>query len=137
AVLTVPVPTMGLTWGIDPNIATSYSMMYLLNVQRQIGSNSTLEVGYNGVQSRKLQNLVNANGPVPGTTAASGRAPYPEFAGGIQYLVGSGFGNYNGLGVKLTQRLSSGLTSLISYTWSRAMDNGSAIRGTSGDQFAE
>jgi hypothetical protein len=137
AVLPVSVPTMGLTWGIDPNIATSYSMMYLLNVQRQIGNNTTLEVGYDGVQSRKLQNLVNANGPVPGTTAAAGRAPYPEFAGGIQFLEGSGTGNYNGMGVKLNQRFSSGLTTLISYTWSRAMDNGSAIRGTSGDQFAE
>jgi hypothetical protein len=128
---------MGLTWGIDPNIATSYSMMYLLNIQKQIGSGTTLEVGYNGSQSRKLQNLVNANGPIPGTTAASTRAPYPEFAGGIQYLIGAGYGNYNGLGMKLNQRFSSGLSGMLSYTWSKAMDNGSAIRGTSGDQFSE
>jgi len=33
--------------------------------------------------------------------------------------------------------MRSGLTTLIGYTWSRAMNNGSAIRGTSGDQFAE
>ncbi len=33
--------------------------------------------------------------------------------------------------------MRSGLTTLIGYTWSRAMDNGSAIRGTSGDPFAE
>jgi hypothetical protein len=137
AALPVAVPTMGLTWGIDPDIATSYSMMYLLNIQKQLGNNTTLEVGYNGVQSRKLQNLVNANGPVPGTTPAAMRAPYPEFAGGIQYLIGSGIGNYNGMGLKLNQRFASGLTTLVSYTWSRAMDNGSAIRGTSGDQFAE
>src|SRR5262245_61518830 len=137
AVLPVAVPTMGLTWGIDPNIATSYSMTYLLNIQRQVGDNATLELGYNGSQSRKLQNLVNANGPVPGTTASAARSPYPEFAGGIQYLVGSGTGNYNGLGVKYSQRFSAGMTSLLSYTWAKAMDNGSAIRGTAGDQFAE
>jgi Carboxypeptidase regulatory-like domain len=137
ASLPVAVPTMGLTWGIDPDIATSYSMTYLLNVQRQLGNSTTLEVGYNGSLSRKLQNLVNANGPVPGTSAASTRFPYPEFAGGIQYLVGSGTGNYSGLGVKVNQRFASGLTSLVSYTWSKALDNGSAIRGTSGDQFAE
>jgi hypothetical protein len=137
AQLPVAVPTLGLTWGIDPNVATSYSMNYLFNVQRQLGNNATLEFGYNGSQSRKLQNLVNANGPVPGTTAAALRAPYPEFAGGIQYLVGNGTANYNGLGVKFNQRVSSGLTTLVSYTWSRALDVGSAIRGTSGDQFAE
>ncbi len=137
AVLPVAVPTLGLTWGIDPNIATSYSLNYLFSVQRQIGSSTTFEAIYNGTQSRKLQNLVNANGPLPGTTAAATRAPYPEFAGGIQYLVGNGTANYNGLGLKLNQRYSSGLTTLIAYTWSRALDVGSAIRGTSGDQFAE
>jgi Carboxypeptidase regulatory-like domain/TonB-dependent Receptor Plug Domain len=137
SVLPAPVATLGLTWGIDPNIATSYSMSYLFNVQRQLGSSSTLEIGYAGQLSHRLQNLVNANGPLPGTTAAATRAPYPEFAGGIQYLIGNGNANYNGLGVKLSQRFKSGLTTLISYTWSRALDNGSAIRGTSGDQFAQ
>ena len=49
-------------------------MIYLLNVQRQVGDNSTFEVGYYGSQSRKLQNLVNANGPVP--VAADGTATF-------------------------------------------------------------
>jgi len=34
------------------------------------------------------------------------------------------------LGVKLSQRFKSGLTTLISYTWSKALDDGSAIRAT-------
>ncbi|HYP06612.1 MAG TPA: TonB-dependent receptor, partial [Bryobacteraceae bacterium] len=138
AQLPATVPALGLTWGIDPDIATSYSMTYLLNIQRQLGDNASLEVGYNGAQHRRLQNLVNANGPIPGTTAnGAGRTPYPEYAGGIQYLIGTGTGNYNGLGVKLSQRYSGGLTTLLSYTWSRAMDTGSAIRGSSNDQFAQ
>src|ERR1700682_508262 len=72
----------GLTWAIQHDIATPYSMMYLFNIQRQIGNNSTLEVGYQGVQDRKLQNQENANAGVPGVTAAQLRVPFPMFSSG-------------------------------------------------------
>jgi hypothetical protein len=53
----------------------------------------------------------------------------PEFPAGIELTEGDGRGSYNGLSVKLNQRFKWGLTSLISYTWSKALDDGSAIRG--------
>src|SRR6476619_3045358 len=40
--------TPGLTWGADSNLRTTYSMTYLFNIQRMLGRNSTLEVGYTG-----------------------------------------------------------------------------------------
>jgi hypothetical protein len=143
--------TPGLTWGVDPGIGTPYSMMYLFNIQRQLGNSTTLEVGYNGALHRHLQNQNNGAGLLPynapgvpaGITAASARAPYPEFAAGIELTEGGGRGNYNGLGVKLNQRFKAGLTTLISYTWSKALDDGSAIRGTGitgaalGDMYPE
>lgn len=151
---TLPVAiNAGLTWGMNPNIRTPYSMTDMLNVQRELGANTTLEVGYTGINSRKLQNLVNADPGIPcgtfgnvvPTCAAGGtstqaalRAPFPaEANGGIQYLQGNGDANYNALGVKLTQRNFHGLTTIAAYTWGRALDFGSAIRGTDGDQFAE
>jgi hypothetical protein len=150
AVLPVQL-TPGLTWGVAPDIGTPYSMMYLFNIQRQLGSNTALEVGYNGVLDRHLQNQnngagllpYNAPGVPPGITAATARAPYPEYAAGIELTEGGGRGNYNGLGVKLSQRFQAGLTTLISYTWSKALDDGSAIRGTGitgaalGDMYPE
>ena len=148
ATLPYTLPSNGLTWGMDPNIRTPYSMTHELNVQRQLGDNTTLEVGYNGINSRKLQNLVNADPGIPCGTAVcaaggsvtnpTNRAPFPaEAIGGIQYIVGNGDANYNGLGVKLTQRNFHGFTTIVAYTWSRALDFGSAIRGTDGDQFAQ
>jgi Carboxypeptidase regulatory-like domain len=122
----------GLTWGADYNLPTTYTMQYLFNVQRTLGTNSTLEVGYTGNQSRKVAYLVNANAPVPGITTFDAREPYPEWHG-IQYLVGDGIGNYNALSGKLTQRFGAALTSMFSYTWSRALDENSAIRGTGSD----
>ena len=132
AQLPITINPAGLTWGVDPSLPTPYSMMYLLNVQRQIGNATTIELGYNGVQSRHIDLLNNQNQPVPGVTPFPGRAPYPEL-NAIQYLIGQGIGNYNGASVKVTQRFSDGLTTLVGYTWSKSLDDSSAIRGTAAD----
>src|SRR5258705_13294350 len=113
-------------------------MTYLLNVQRTLGKSSTLEVGYSGSQSRHLANLINAAQPLPGSTPIVTRLPYPEFgAAGIQFLKNDGVANYNGLGAKISQRFGTGLTTLFSYTWSKSLDDGSAIRGPGNDFVAE
>jgi hypothetical protein len=107
-------------------------MMYVLNIQRQLRKATVIELGYNGVLSRHLNLLNNQNQPVPGITPFPTRAPYPEL-NAIQYLIGQGVGDYNGASVKVTQRFSSGLTTLIGYTWSKSLDDSSAIRGTAAD----
>lgn len=122
----------GLTWGADYNLPITYAMQYLFNIQRTIGNNSTVEVGYTGNQIRKAAYLVNANAPLPGITTFDAREPYPEWHG-IQYLVADGIGSYNAFSGKLTQRYGTNLTTLFSYTWSKALDENSAIRGTGSD----
>ncbi len=129
--LPVNIPT-GLAWGANRHLPTTYSMNYLFNVQRVLGKATTLEVGYNGSQSRHVDNLTNQNAPLPGITAFATRAPYPELAG-IQFLLAEGVANYNGLAVKVSQRFGDNLTTLFSYTWSKALDDGSAIRGVAND----
>ena len=129
--VTVPV---GLTWGADHVLPTTYSMQYLLNVQRSFGNNTTLEVGYNGSESRHLDGLINENAPIPGTSAILNRLPFPEFAAaGIQFLRADGVGNYNGIGTKLSQRFGNHLTTLLAYTFSKSLDDSSAIRGPGND----
>jgi hypothetical protein len=129
--VTIPI---GLTWGVDHNLPTTYSMQYVLNVQRSLGKSTMLEVGYNGSQSRHLDALLNAAAPIPGTAAIVTRLPYPEFgAAGIQFLKADGVGNYNGIGTKLSQHFGTHLTTLISYTFSKSLDDSSAIRGPGND----
>ncbi len=133
--VTLPI---GLTWGVNYDLPTTYTLTYLLNVQRTLGKSTTLELGYNGSQSRKVANLINAGQPLPGTSAVITRMPYPEFgAAGIQFLKDDGVANYNGLGAKLSQRFGNDLSTLFSYTWSKSMDDGSAIRGPGNDFSAE
>src|SRR6185295_8690215 len=55
---------------------TPYSLQYLLNIQRQLGSDVVVEVGYMGSSSRKLEFLRAVNESLPGTSgSAQSRAP--------------------------------------------------------------
>jgi hypothetical protein len=130
------LPPAPFLWGVKPNAVTSYSMQYLFNIQRELTRDMALEVGYTGAQHRKLQALQNTNYPVPGVGPYASRAPFPEY-GVLQTVHSEGTGNYNGLGVKLTRRWSGGITALVSYTWSKALDQASAIRGNYADIFPQ
>lgn len=108
---------------------TTYSMQYLLNIQRELGNSTMVEVGYNGSQSRHLYSMWDANEPNPSPVGAVyTRAPFAEL-GRIQTIHGGGTGSYNGLGIKLQRRFAAGLTYLVGYTWSKSLDTASAIRG--------
>jgi len=107
---------------------TPYSIQYVLNVQRELGGDTALEVGYIGSVSRKLEILRSFNDAIPSATGSiASRTPYPEL-GRFQEVDGSSKANYNSLSAKLQRRFSKGLTYLFSYTWSRSIDSGSAIR---------
>jgi hypothetical protein len=116
---------------------TSYTMQYLLNIQREFSNNMVFEIGYMGSVSRRLESLRAINESIPVDPAVSNlslanRSPFPNF-GRIQLVDNGGNGNYNSLGMKLTKRYSNGFTGLFSYTWSKAIDTASAIRNQGGD----
>jgi len=137
AALPVTVP-ISLTWGAAQHLPDSSSLQYILNVQRTLGKSTTLEVGYGGLASRHLAHLDNENqGILSPTLSSLQRLPYPEWgASGIQYVMADSSGNYNALSVKLSQRFGANLNSLLAYTWSKALDDTSNIRGTVGADFS-
>ena len=55
---------------------TPYTFEYLLNIQRQLGANWVVEVGYLGSLSRHLYGFRDANQPIPGTTSLASRTPF-------------------------------------------------------------
>src|SRR5205807_2154024 len=112
------------------NRRTPYSIQYLLNVQRELGGDTALEIGYLGSVSRRLESLRAFNEAYPTadtTLPVALRSPYPEL-GRFQEVDGSGKANYNALSAKLQRRFSKGLTYMFGYTWSKSIDYGSAIR---------
>ncbi len=125
-------------FGVQPNIKTPYTVQYLFNVQREVGKNSVLEVGYEGTEGHHLEGLQDTNMPVPsgnGSSEAS-RSPFP-YLGIIQNVIGQYDSNYNALDVKYTHSYNAGVTYILGYTWSKSLDDASAIRGTSTDIFPQ
>jgi hypothetical protein len=117
---------------VDNFLRTPYIEQWLLNVQHQLTNSVVLEVGYQGNQGHKLEIFRNYNEPIlrtgPGDASTlQQRRPWPDL-GQIQSINGVSNSNYNALATKLTQRPTRGLTSLVSFTWSKAIDLGSALR---------
>jgi hypothetical protein len=103
-------------------------MQYLLNIQRQIGSNLVIEAGYLGSESHHLYGFQNVNQGIPGTVgSATSRLPFANY--GVIQMVADGFNAaYNSASIRVTQRYSHSLSMTGSYTYSKSIDNSSGIR---------
>jgi hypothetical protein len=118
---------------------TPYVHQWLFNLQRQLTNDIMLEVGYQGNAGHKLERFRTYNqailktGPTDARTIPQ-RRPWPAYDR-IQQVDGSVNSNYHALSTKLQQRFSKGLTYLASFTWSKAIDTGSALRTNSGDRL--
>ena len=120
------------------NRKTPYVVQWLFNVQRQFGDNLLVEAGYMGNIGRRLERLRSTNepslrtGPNDGSSVQS-RRPFPVY-GIIQQVENVVSSNYNAANLKVQQRFSRGLTFLAGYTFSKAIDDASGIRSSSGEQ---
>jgi hypothetical protein len=116
---------------------TPYVNQYMLNIQRELTQNIVLELGYLGNAGHHLDRFIVFNQAIPKTgpsdpRSVTQRRPFPTY-GPIQEVAGVVNSNYNALNLKLTQRFSKGLTYMVGFTWSKAIDDGSAVRNNSGD----
>jgi hypothetical protein len=120
---------------------TAYVHQYLLNVQHQLTDSLLVEAGYQGNAGHKLMRMYGWNDPIyrsgpDDRSSANDRRPWGgNIYGRIQTIGGHVNSNYNSGIVKLQQRFDKGLTYLVGYTWSRAIDDGSAIRTNDGDNL--
>ncbi len=117
-----------LSWAAAYGHETPRTWQYLVNVERQIATNWSVEVGYLGSQSRHLYGFqtLNQAGPGPLNTISS-RVPYPTF-GVISYVTDQNKGHYNAFSVKATRRYGDGLSLNTSYTLAKSIDNSSGTR---------
>jgi hypothetical protein len=124
-IVQVPPP---FAWAAAYDHATPYTMQYLLNIQRQLGTHWVLDAGYLGSQSRHLYGFQNVNqaGPGPSNNIPT-RVPFPNF-GVLSYVNDRFSGNYNAGSVKLTRRFSQGISLTTNYTFSKSIDNSSGTR---------
>jgi len=127
----VPTPTLVNTYYIRK---TPYVEEYELNVQRQLGRNTSLEIGYLGTQGHRLPRYVYFNAAAPGPGSQLSREAWPNFNNTVENI-GIVDANYNALSAKVTRRMSSGFTFLVGYTYSKSIDDGSGLRTLGTDQI--
>jgi hypothetical protein len=121
----------------------SYDMQWNLTVQRELARNLTVLVGYVGSRGVHLPNGNNdRNIVLPTKTSAgylfpnpvgSGTLINPNF-GDIAGILHTGDSFYHGLEVGVRKAMSHGVALQGSFTWNKAIDNGSASFG--GDPFS-
>jgi hypothetical protein len=120
-----PAGTATVT-GITPNFLTPYLQQFGLGVQQQVTANTLLDVSYYGSKGTHLQTQNNINQPPPSTLATAALVnatrPFPAYGSIVQYQ-SSAASDYNALEVKVEKRLSKGLNGLISYTYSKSLDD--------------
>jgi Carboxypeptidase regulatory-like domain/TonB dependent receptor len=112
------------SYGANTNNRIPYSMEYNLGVEQQLSNSMVLKLDYVGSVSRFqfITPLANT-APTPGPGPIVSRSPYGlQYGGPFSFSWNIAPASYNALQASLHKSLSSGLSFLASYTWSKAMD---------------
>ncbi len=128
-----PLPDSALS--IQRDLRTGYMQHWNFNIERQLGRKTVLEIAYVGSKGTKLLTARDINQPQPSVLPPGLPVvprPDPRFDD-INLLESRSNSNYNALQARFQQRLFCGLTSLVSYTWSKSIDDASNFFSSAGD----
>jgi hypothetical protein len=123
--------------GFEYRWKTPYTQSQNFTLQYQVGTASTLSIGYVGSNSRHIPIILSSN-PVltllpPGTNQTP-YVPYPDTAiSGGNYTTTQGSSNYNSLQTSYEKRFTNGLSLLANFTWAKILtDAHDPLEGTVG-----
>ena len=120
-------------YALNPNFKNEYTWNVNAQVAQQLAKNDALTLGYVMTSGRNLQflrnvNLINPTGvladgrPVFSPTVNANTRLYPQF-NSITYIDTGSNSSYNAFTATYEHRLSAGLTTSGSYTWSHAISD--------------
>jgi len=127
-----PLPTTN-PWSLsgfpnNPRYKDPYSQQWHVEVQRELTPTSMISIAYVGSKNGRLPYAGFANAArqaspngTPNSVIDALRL-MPWVSAGITYTTNIGHSNYNALESKFQRRLSQGLSTLVSYTWSKSID---------------
>jgi outer membrane receptor protein involved in Fe transport len=142
-------PLTNLT--LSPTLRLPYTQDWDLNVQQSFGSNVLFEIGYVGTKGTRLPRFIEANPavfvpgyvdgqPISNSSNADQRRLYSgctlaDPPSSCQFsstgeIAGIANSSYNALEVSLRKRFSQGMSFLLSYTWSKVIDDVSSFNIT-------
>lgn len=113
----------------SPDYVNPRSQQWNFDIQHQFSGGIALTVAYVGSKDTRLDYTGYGNAsPVAnpnGTSAATidSRRLIPFMNPTLRYSQSIGIANYNALEAQVQKRFSHGLMTMISYTWSKSLDN--------------
>lgn len=127
------LPTTQSIYALTPKFKNEYTWNANLQIQQQLAKNDSLTIGYIMTNGRNMQflrnmNLINPIGtladgrPIFSTTVSAATRLYPQFNNITLIDTGSN-SSYNAFTSTFEHRMSAGLTTSISYTWSHSISN--------------
>ena len=110
---------------VDPSLElpNAYTQNYSFLIQQEVLPQTTLEVGYVGSQSKHVDRSDSGNLASPGPGAIQARRPLPMWAD-VRVIRNDVTASYNSLQSTLRRRMSSGVTFVGTYAWSKVIDDG-------------
>jgi hypothetical protein len=130
-----PFPLPDSALALQRDLKTGYMQHWNFNVERQLGEKSVFEVAYVGSKGTKLLTARDINQPQPSALPPGLPVvprPNPRFDD-INLLESRGNSNYHALQARFQQRLTKGFSGLLSYTWSKSIDDASNFFTSAGD----
>jgi len=129
----VNTPTLAQVMSLlnpSPFYHTPTVYAWSLSVQTQIAANWAIETAYLGNHGSHEDFLhLTANQATPGVGPLQPRRPWPDF-NQLRYDTYDANSSYDALVVKVTKRFSRGLSALVGYTYSKALDENSGTSET-------
>ena len=111
------------TSGMERSFPQGKVHRWSMDLQQELGGGSMVSLGYVGSKSVDLTRQYNINQPLLGAGTLASRRPFPSL-GDITWTDGTGSASYNSLETKFQRRLRNGVDLLVSYTLSKAIDDG-------------
>jgi outer membrane receptor protein involved in Fe transport len=107
----------------DRKRRNAYLQNWNLQMSRELGSNSVVEIGWVGSKGTHVDtSLNNFNQPNPGDGPIQQRRPYPQYAR-IRMIAPDTNTIYHSLQARFEHRFHAGLSLTSAYTWSHMIDD--------------
>ena len=111
-------------FGVDPNYRVGYAQTWNLRVQRDLPGSLQMLATYTGIKGTH-----GAQWFLPNTNPAGAANPCSSCPVGFEYATSHGNSTREAAQVQLRRRLHSGFTATVLYTYSKSIDDVSALGG--------
>jgi hypothetical protein len=114
----LPIPnaaTLSAFEVFNPHLKLPYTLEWNVSLEQALGLQQAISVSYIGASGRRLVQTTTILDP-----------PTNALVGTANFVDNTAASNYNALQVQFKRRISHGLQSLVSYTFSHSIDNASA-----------